>query len=113
MSESEVANIPVEVPAPKGKGKGKARGQRDPSQEPCREAAEGMMAGLEERVAQLEAMMAKMLNKVVKVDELEQALEDITDEDDGVEARMAASLNRVIGDQGQRLQRWRHESRRW
>jgi hypothetical protein len=104
MSESEVADVPVEVPAPKGKGKGKGKGQRDPSQEPRRDAAEGAAAAaLEERVAQLETLCAKLMSRLTKVDELEQGVEELTDTDSGLEARMVASLNQVIGDQRRRM----------
>ena len=97
MSESKVADVPVEVPVPKGKGKGMGNGQRDPSQEPRR------VADLEDRIAQLETLCAKLMARLTKVDELEQGVEELTDTDSGLEARIVASLNQVIGDQRRRM----------
>ena len=97
MSDSEVANVPVEVPVPKGKGKGRGKGQHDPSQKPRR------VADLEDRIAQLETLCAKLMSRLTKVDELEQGVEELTDIDSGLEARMVASLNQVIGDQRRRM----------
>ena len=57
------------------------------------------MADLENRIAQLETLCAKLMARLTKVDELEQGVEELTDIDSGLEARMVASLNQVIGDQ--------------
>ena len=104
MSDNEVADVPVEVPMPKGKGKGRGKGQRDPSQEPRRDIAEvATVADLENRIAQLETLCAKLMARLTKVDELEQGVEELTDTDSGLEARIVASLNQVIGDQRRRM----------
>ena len=51
-------------------------------------------------VAVLDSRLEKL---VTKVDEILQSIEKITNENEGLKARMVTSLNKVLGDQERRF----------
>ena len=67
--------------------------QRKTRRRSAREPSRDVMATLDSRLEKL----------VTKVDEIQQSIEEITDDDDGLEARMVTSLNKVLGDQERRF----------
>ena len=48
-------------------------------------------------------MDSRLEKLVTKIDEIQQSIKKITDENDGLEARMVMSLNKVLGDQERRF----------